>query len=188
MKNLLLIYNPTAGKMQIGNNLNKIIDYYTKQNYIVTVYPTQAREDGYAFVKEYVQQYDLIVCAGGDGTLNEIVSSVLVADADKPIGYIPCGSTNDFARSVGIPAAIDEAMVVPCEGTAVVVDIGQFNDKHFVYVAGFGLFTNVSYATPQKMKNSLGYLAYVLEGIKALTDMMDGQIARKYNIKLILAN
>ena len=185
MKKLLLVYNPTAGKMLFGNKLNEIIDYYTKQNYIVTVYPTQAREDGYVFVKAYAQQYDLIVCAGGDGTLNEIVSAVLDADADKAIGYIPCGSTNDFARSVGIPAAIDEAMIVPCEGCAAAVDIGWFNDKYFVYVAGFGLFTNVAYATPQKMKNSLGYLAYILEGIKALTDVQPYNITLEYEQETI---
>lgn len=180
MKRLLLIYNPTAGKMQFSGKLSTIVDRYTKQDYIVTVYPTQKSQDGYRFVKQYAKDFDLIVCAGGDGTLNEIISGLLDAKIDKTIGYIPCGSTNDFARSLNIPVDIQDAVEITCGENAVCVDIGSFNDKHFVYVAGFGLFTNVSYATSQKMKNSLGYLAYILEGIKALSEVQSHEITLTY--------
>ena len=180
MKKLLLIYNPAAGKAHFSSHLNEIVDYYTKQHYVVTVYPTQESEDGKRFVKLYGNQYDLIVCAGGDGTLNEIVSGMLDAQILKPLGYIPCGSTNDFAKSIGIPSTLKEAVIVTNSDNLSFVDVGRFNDKHFVYVAGFGLFTNVSYATPQEMKNSLGHLAYILEGIKALSDIQLHNITLEY--------
>lgn len=188
LKKLLLVYNPIAGKMFFACKLNEVIEYFTKQNYVVTVYPTQACKDGYNFVKACIHEFDLIVCAGGDGTLNEIVSSVLASGVNRSVGYIPCGSTNDFAQTIGIPEKLEAALEVSCNGEPIGLDVGCFNDKYFVYVAGFGLFTNVSYSTPQKMKNSLGHIAYILEGIKALSEIKAYSLMLEHDNGIVRGN
>lgn len=171
MKRLLFIFNPMAGRAKLSGHLLDIVSFYTKSNYLVTMYCTQKKGDGYAFLRGWDKSYDLIVCAGGDGTLNEVISAILDFDIRIPLGYIPFGSTNDFARSIGIPQNIKAAMETTINGTPYEIDIGQFNRSYFVYVAAFGIFTNVSYSTPQKMKNVLGYMAYILEGIKAISEL-----------------
>lgn len=123
----------------------------------------------------------MVVCSGGDGTLNETVSGLLDADSNTLLGYIPFGSTNDFARSVGIPTELEAAMEISCCGKPFAIDVGSLNGRYFVYVAGFGAFTKVSYSTPQKMKNSLGYLAYLLQGIKALSELRVYDLVMSYD-------
>ena len=195
MKTLLFIYNPLAGKGKIRAKLSTILELYKFQGYIATVYPTSANGDGYSFVKGLTTNYDLIVCSGGDGTLNEVVSGLLDSSRNIMLGYIPSGSTNDFAKSVGIPVEICRAMKVSCSGRPYELDVGCLNKRHFVYVAGFGAFTKVSYITPQKMKNILGYLAYLLQGIKELSELREyeakiryekGIITGKYIVGLIM--
>lgn len=171
MKNLLFVYNPLAGKGKVRGKLTKIVEFYKTQGYLTTIYPTSEGEDGKKFIKNLKSEYDLIVCSGGDGTLNEVVSGMIDAQMHTLLGYIPSGSTNDFARSVKIPVMINAAMKISCNGTPYELDIGRLNEKYFVYVAGFGAFTKVSYATSQKMKNTLGYLAYLLQGIKELSEL-----------------
>lgn len=171
MKRLLFIFNPMAGKAKLSSYLFNIVTFYTKSNYLVTMYCTQKKGDGYAFLRDLSESYDLAVCAGGDGTLNEVISAILDFDIRIPLGYIPFGSTNDFARSIGIPTNIKAAMDTTINGASYEIDIGRFNRSYFVYVAAFGIFTSVSYSTPQKMKNALGYLAYILEGIKAISEL-----------------
>lgn len=169
MKRLLFIYNPHAGKELLKPKLSDIIDIFVKADYEVVAYPTQAFRDAYRKVRECdIEQYDLIVCSGGDGTLDEVVTGMMSREDRIPIGYIPTGTTNDFANSLHIPRNLLKAADNAVNGKAFPCDVGGFNDGIFVYIAAFGLFTDVSYETKQEMKNVLGHLAYVLEGTKRL--------------------
>lgn len=169
-KKILFIYNPKAGKAKIKSNLLDIIDIFTKAGYEVTAYPTQSQGDGLKAVKERrLGYYDMIACSGGDGTLDEVVTGMMQCDHRLPIGYVPAGSTNDFARSLQIPRNMIDAARTIVEGKDFGCDIGTFNEDIFVYVAAFGVFTEVSYETRQDMKNTLGHMAYLLEGMRSLS-------------------
>lgn len=169
-KKLLFIYNPRAGKAQIRSNLLDIIDIFVKAGYQVTAYPTQATGDAVKAVREIKDDsYDLLVCSGGDGTLDEVVTGMMQCNLRIPIGYVPAGSTNDFAHSLQIPRNMIKAAEGIVNGDSFASDIGIFNDDIFVYIAAFGLFTDVSYETKQDMKNVLGHMAYILEGMKRLS-------------------
>lgn len=169
MKRLLFIYNPHAGKGLLKPKISDIVDIFVKAGYEVTIYPTQAYQDAYKKVLEYhSEDYELIVCSGGDGTLDEVVTGMMKREERKPIGYIPTGTTNDFANSLHIPKDLLQAADNAVNGAKFSCDVGRFNDDVFVYIAAFGLFTDVSYQTKQEMKNLLGHLAYVLEGTKRL--------------------
>lgn len=181
MKKMLFIFNPISGKARIQFKLYEIVRFYTDHGYVVTIYPTSSIGDGYSFVKNLDEAYELIVCSGGDGTLNEIVSAMMDAGIHATLGYIPSGSTNDFGRSVGIPMNTKKALEISCAGCTFNVDVGRLNERHFVYVAGFGLFTRVSYITPQKIKNVVGYLAYLLEGIKELSELKAYKMSVQFN-------
>lgn len=171
MKKLLFIYNPKAGRAAIGNHLGDIIDIFTKGGYEVTIYPTQCQGDGEVRVKERYHDFDRIVVSGGDGTLDEIVTGLMDVKAKIPVGYIPAGSTNDFARSLGLPKMMRKSAQIAVKGKDFLCDIGQFNDRYFVYVAAFGLFTDVTYETDQNLKNRLGYAAYLAEAVKRLKSL-----------------
>ena len=168
MKKLLFIYNPNAGKGLIKPKLSDVLDIFVKAGYEVTVYPTQKYRDGYHKVRHFKEEYDLVVCSGGDGTLDEVVTGMMKRKEQIPIGYIPTGTTNDFARSLHIPKDMLKAADTAVNGIVFPCDIGKFNNDFFVYIAAFGLFTDVSYQTKQEVKNVLGHLAYVLEGMKRL--------------------
>ena len=169
VKKLLFIYNPRAGKAQIRSNLLDIIDIFVKAGFEVTAKPTQSSGDAMKSVVERGSDYDLLVCSGGDGTLDEVVTGMMKCEKRLPIGYVPAGSTNDFARSLGISSNMIEAAKNIVAGHFFQCDIGAFNDDTFVYIAAFGLFTEVSYETRQDMKNVLGHMAYILEGVKRLS-------------------
>ena len=166
MKRLLLIVNPCAGTKRIQRHLADIIALFTQYGYENVVYMTAARGDATQIVMERGQEADLIVCAGGDGTFNEVVTGILRGGLDRPIGYIPAGSTNDFASSLGLPRQIMDAARQIMEGKPQKVDVGRFQDRYFTYVASCGAFTRASYSTPQNVKNALGHMAYILAGIK----------------------
>ena len=169
-KRMLFIYNPRAGKEKIRSNLLDIIDIFTKAGYEVTAYPTQAKGDGILAVKERCREgFDLIICCGGDGTLDEVVTGMVQCDHRIPIGYVPAGSTNDFANSLKIPRNMIKAAKSIVDGRIFQCDVGAFNDDVFVYIAAFGIFTDVSYETRQDMKNVLGHMAYILEGMRRLS-------------------
>lgn len=168
MKKLLFVFNPHSGKGQIRNKLVGIIDIFVKHGYYVNAYPTQSQLDAYNKVMEIGKEFDTIVCCGGDGTLDEVVSGIVKADLHMPIGYIPAGSTNDFANSLKIPKDMYQAATIAVTGEPFLCDVGKLNEKTFVYVAAFGIFTNVAYETSQGLKNVLGHMAYVLEGAKSL--------------------
>lgn len=173
MKKMLFVFNPNSGKAQIKNVLLKIIQIFSRAEYEVTVYPTKAPLDGYQHILDCEGAYDVIVCSGGDGTLNETVGAVLKYQGKKPpIGYIPSGTTNDFATSLNIPKNMVRAAEHIALGTPFKCDIGLADgNRSFNYVAAFGAFTEVSYATPQSLKNILGHQAYVLEAVKSLADL-----------------
>ena len=169
-KKMLFIYNPRAGKEKIRSNLLDIIDIFTKAGYEVTAYPTQAKGDGLAAVRERkLGYYDIIACSGGDGTLDEVVTGMMQCEKRIPIGYVPAGSTNDFANSLHIPKKMLHAAQVIVDGKTFGCDIGVFNKDTFVYIAAFGLFAEVSYETPQDVKNVLGHMAYILEGMRRIS-------------------
>lgn len=169
MKRLLFIYNPRAGKELLKPKLSDVIDIFVKAGYEVTVYPTQGHKDAYEKVVAYnASDYDLIVCSGGDGTIDEVVTGMMRRDEKDPIGYIPTGTVNDFANSLYIPKKILEAADNAVNGKPFKCDVGKMNEGIFVYVAAFGLFTDVSYGTNQSAKNILGHMAYFLEGVKSL--------------------
>ena len=169
-KKMLFIYNPRAGKSQIRSNLLDMIDIFVKAGYEVTAYPTQAQGDGIRAVTErQIGYYDMIACSGGDGTLDEVVTGMMRCEKRLPIGYVPAGTTNDFAGSLGIPRSMEKAARVIVDGRSFRCDVGGFNENIFVYIAAFGLFTDVSYETRQDMKNVLGHMAYVLEGMRKLS-------------------
>ncbi len=175
-KDMLFIYNPRAGKAQIRSNLLDIIDIFVKDGYEVTVRPTQARGDAIEATKNKKEKYDIVACSGGDGTLDEVVTGMMQCEKKVPIGYVPAGSTNDFAISLNVPKNMIAAANTIVDGETFACDVGQFNDDTFVYIAAFGLFTEVSYATDQQMKNLLGHMAYLLEGVKSLSQMKSYKI------------
>lgn len=185
MKKLLFIYNPRAGKGSIGSHLSDVVDSFVKTGYRVTVYPTQSPGDGEVCAREWVNDFDRIVCAGGDGTLDEIVTGVMRAGANIPIGYLPTGSTNDFARSMGIPRTIKRATDRACGDKLFKCDLGRFNSRYFVYVAAFGLFTDVTYETDQGMKNLFGYSAYLAEAVKRLPSIRSIPLRISYDENVI---
>lgn len=169
MKKLLFIYNPHAGKELLRPRVSDIVDIFVKAGYEVTIYPTQAYRDAYRKVREYdPEEYDLVVCSGGDGTIDEVVSGMMKRKNRNPIGYIPTGTTNDFANSLHIPKGLLKAADNAVNGVVFPCDVGRFNKGTFVYIAAFGLFTDVSYETDQAMKNVLGHIAYLLEGAKRI--------------------
>ena len=165
---MLFVFNPKAGKGKIKTHLLDIVDIFSSHDYEIIIRSTQAPRDAYEKAKENANSVDMIVCSGGDGTLDEVVTGLMNSGEKKPVGYIPAGSTNDFANSLGIPKPMEQAAKLVVEGEPFACDIGRFNDSYFVYVAAFGLLTDVSYQTSQDLKNALGHAAYVLEGMKRM--------------------
>lgn len=185
MKKLLFIYNPHAGKGLIKGKLSEILDVFAKNGYEITIAPTQAKADAIHLAKDRSQNYDLIVCSGGDGTLDEVVTGVMQSFEKVPVGYIPAGSTNDFANSLRIPKQMVEAASLAVKGDRFACDIGSFNEKIFVYIAAFGVFTDVSYRTKQEVKNVLGHSAYLLEGAKRLHTIKAYHVKVEYEDKVL---
>ena len=146
-RKLLFVFNPHAGKGLIKNHLLDIVDIFTRADYEVTIYPTQCRGDATKKVESEAGGYDRIVCSGGDGTINEVVCGMVAAGLDKPIGYIPAGSTNDFSNSLKLPKNMTKSAQIAGNGIPFSCDVGMFNENSFIYVAAFGLFSAVSYQT-----------------------------------------
>ncbi len=170
-KNLLLIMNPCAGTKKANKYLTDILVLFGKNGYNSTVCLTEAAGDAEKFAAQNAGSVDLVVAIGGDGTFNEVVAGVLQSGADVEIGYIPAGSTNDFASSLKLSKNVLKAAADIMGGTAQQIDIGSFNGRNFSYVASFGAFTEVAYNTPQSVKNTLGPLAYTFEGIKDIANL-----------------
>lgn len=183
MKKMLFVFNPHSGKGQIKFHLLNIIDSFTKGGYDVCVHPTQAKLDAVDTITRIGEDHDVIVVSGGDGTMNEAIKGLMSLDRKIPLGYIPAGTMNDFASSLGIPHNMAEAADKILSDETADVDIGTFNDDYFTYVAGFGAFTDVSYGTSQQMKNVFGSLAYIAEGlrIKRLNNMKTYRVRIEYD-------
>lgn len=178
MKRVMLIVNPHSGRTKPKSMLFEIIDVLSDHDCIVTTRLTREKGDSSKFSYEAALSgdYDLIICCGGDGTLSETISGILKSGKSVPIGYIPCGSTNDYARSLGISSDHVEAARCAVNGKVYPVDIGMINGTHFNYIASFGLFTSVSYSASRNLKSMLGHMAYVLEGTKELTKIKPNHI------------
>ena len=155
---LFFVYNPMSGRGQIRNKLFDIINVFSEAGYEITVHPTRAPKDATAMVTELPDTYDLIVCSGGDGTMDEVVEGMMRRKKKLPLGYIPSGTVNDFARSLKIPRNMAHAAEVAVHGNDFICDVGSFNGSHLVYIAAFGIFTDVAYSTSQDVKNVLGFI------------------------------
>ena len=171
MKKMLFIMNPFAGQKRANRQLSDLLLLFTKAGYDVITHMTTGPGSASEAAERLAGEVDLIVCCGGDGTFNETVSGLLKSGRDVNLGYIPAGSTNDFAASLKLSSNILQAAQDILEGEPVPYDVGKFGDRYFSYVASFGAFTRASYATPQSVKNALGHTAYVLEGIQELSQI-----------------
>lgn len=171
MKKMLFIMNPCSGQKRANRFLPEILSTFNEAGYDVLVHMTAGPGDGDKTVRRLGAGMDAVVCCGGDGTFNDVVSGLLHSGLDVPVGYIPAGTTNDFANSLKLPTDVMEATRAIVDGTPVAYDAGKFGDRYFSYVASFGAFTRASYATPQNIKNALGHTAYVLEGIQELSQL-----------------
>lgn len=187
-KKLLFIYNPKAGKAKIKNKLSDILDVFARADYEITVFPTQARGDARNKMENRSKDYDLVVCSGGDGTLDETVTGMVESGFKTPIGYIPAGSTNDFGGSLSLPKNMLRAAEAIVGGRTFSCDIGSFNEDVFVYIAAFGIFTEVSYETGQDAKNVLGHMAYVLEGMKRLSAIKSYPMRVSFDDRIIVGD
>ena len=171
MKKMLFILNPCAGTRKANKVLPEILALFNRADYEVITYMTAGPGDGIQIVAKQASQVDLVVCAGGDGTFNETVNGILESGCDTPVGYIPCGSTNDFASSLQLQTNPVKAAQAIVDGDVTRYDIGKFGDRYFSYVASFGAFTKTSYNTPQSVKNALGHTAYLLSCVQELSQI-----------------
>ena len=170
MKRCLLIVNPRSGLMEIKSELFNVIQILNEHNYEVIVQMTLYHQHAVEIAKN-AHDVDLVICSGGDGTLGQVISGLIQTNKDVPIGYIPSGSTNDYANTLNLPMNIKDATLSIVNGSEYIFDVGQFNgDYHFVYIASFGLFTAVSYNTSQSAKNTFGPLAYFFNGLGDLVN------------------
>ena len=175
MKKLLFVVNPKAGRNVIKADLINIVEIFSDAGYSVEVYPTKGQTETEEYLYKNAAKFDLVVCAGGDGTLDNTVGGIMMLEKNLKrrihLGYIPCGSTNDYARSLKMSLDPIQAAKDIMEGEICHVDVGRLEDTFFIYVAAFGPFTDISYSTPQNLKNALGHAAYVLEAGKTLFNM-----------------
>ncbi len=185
MKRMLFVMNPYAGKRKANKHLTEILTIFNRAGYQVITHMTAGPGDCAETVKELASHVDLVVVAGGDGTFSEGINGIVRSGTDVPIGYIPCGSTNDFANTLHLPTKILQAAKYIADGTPESYDIGQFRDQYFTYVASFGMFTRTSYATSQSVKNVLGHTAYLLSGITEITQIHKNHLKVEVNGEVI---
>ena len=171
MKKLLFIVNPRAGKTKSSAPLFDAVAAFSRAGYLVRVFVTEAGGQARDIAAKWGGQYDLVVCAGGDGTLNETISGLMQLEQRPPLGYLPNGSTNDFAASLHLHTTVEAAARAVAGGVPYSLDIGRHNDRYFAYVASFGAFTRSSYSASQAAKNALGHFAYILEGLGDLDSL-----------------
>lgn len=170
-KQLLFVINPKAGRAEIKNYTLESIETFVKNGFVVTVFTTQKSGDAFDFVKNNGERFSRIVCCGGDGTADEVLNGIMSLDKRPEFSVIPAGTTNDYAYNLNIPSVIPEAATIAATGEPFKIDVGRFDERYFTYVAAFGVFTEVTYETPQDSKNLFGYIAYVLEGAKRLSSI-----------------
>lgn len=173
MKKMLFVINPNAGQKKAARSLAEMVSVFNRANYDVNVFITEKQGDAADMIFKRAKDVDAVVCCGGDGTFNEALTGLLYAGVDVPLGYIPAGTSNDFATSLKLPLDPVEAAKNIAQGQPVAYDVGQFNDRYFSYVASFGAFTRTSYTTPQSVKNALGHTAYILSGIQEISQIRE---------------
>ena len=171
MKKLLFIVNPRSGRTKSRAPLFDAVARFSQAGYLVYVHMTDGPGDATRVARELGEQFDLVVCSGGDGTLNETISGLMQLSRRPWVGYLPNGSTNDFAASLHIPSQTENATEAIVRGDPFPLDIGTHNGRSFAYVASFGAFTRSSYSAPQATKNALGHFAYILEGLGDLDSL-----------------
>lgn len=181
-KKAMFIFNPNAGKGKVKSSLYSIIDGFFHQGYLVTCFPTSYKNHATSLIEMYASAYDLIVCSGGDGTLNEVISGMMSLQERPNLAYIPTGTVNDFATTLHLSSNVESALETFANQHVFACDVCSFNQRYFTYVAAFGAFTEVSYQTPQATKNMLGRAAYFLEGIKQLPNITT------YHMKLMTSD
>ena len=181
LRKLLFLVNPHAGKAAIGGKLLPILEIFTQAGYRPTVCLSRQSGELTQVARQEAEGYDLVVCSGGDGTLNETLNGLMCLEQPPMLGYIPAGTTNDFANSLGIPKQMEKAAAIAVSGRPVQVDVGRFNHRYFSYVAAVGAFTDVTYATPQEYKNALGRLAYLIEGAQRLGSLKAWKLRLEYD-------
>ena len=177
-KKLLMIVNPRAGKTKPAGPLFGAAAALSENGYLLSVRPTKGQGHARAIAAVEGAKFDVVVAVGGDGTLNEVAAGLMTLSSPPPLGYFPQGSTNDFAASLKISGDPEEAVQAVLRAQPRQLDVGMWNERSFVYVASFGAFTRSSYSAPQSVKNALGHLAYILEGVKDLDTL------RPYRIRL----
>ncbi len=182
---LLYVVNPVSGKGQAKTSLFPVLDVFAKAGWMSSVFITQEKGEAARIAQEYGADYSLVVCSGGDGTLNEVVNGLMRCPEQPPLGYIPAGSANDFAASHKIPAQHVKAARMIMHGDRFPCDIGSFNDRYFTYIAAFGVFTDVAYETPQEFKNVLGHLAYIIQGMTHLHNITSYRMKIEYKDETI---
>jgi len=181
---MMLLVNPNAGKGGYHNVLADILHVFSDGGWVPTVVFTKYAGEAPGIITRHACEYDMVTCLGGDGSLSEVAAGMmrLKENLRRPIGYIPLGTTNDVAKTLGISFKPVEAAKGILTGSPVHYDVGQFGfDSYFTYVAAFGAFTEVSYGTPQETKQALGQLAYMLEGIRSLTKITDYHAIVEYD-------
>lgn len=177
-KNVLLIVNPCAGKTRTRASAEDIIKEFPEDEYEFSVHNTTCHGDATRIVNEHHDDKDIVICCGGDGTLNETINGVMDMAERIPVGYIPMGTTNDLANTLSIPLRVGEAVKLIQSGQTNSYDIGLFNNRYFSYVASFGAFSSAAYKTSQKMKNMFGHSAYFWKGF------MDWGSLKSMNVKV----
>lgn len=181
VKKILLLINPMAGRQRIINELVSVVDEFTKAGYETVIYTTQGSDGTSRILREAEGRFDTVICSGGDGTFNEILGDTMTWKNRPNLGYIPCGTTNDFAMGLGIPTDIMDAVKNIIEGKPHTLDTGKFGDHYFSYVASFGAFTETSYSTPQSFKNAFGHAAYMFSALKELPNMIPIKVHLEVN-------
>lgn len=182
MKRARIIYNPTSGREVFRKHLGEVLEKFELAGYETSCHATTCEGDATEAAKDAVERgFDLVVAAGGDGTLNEVVAGVSPFDKRPTIGLIPTGTTNDFARALRIPRDIDAAVDIIVRGETIPVDVGLMNDRHFINIAGGGRMTELTYDVPSKLKTVLGQLAYYLKGVEMLPSIHSSHMRIEYD-------
>ncbi len=167
MKKCTLIYNPISGKKQFKNRIDDVKQRFQKAGYLVEIKETSRPKDAIKLARDAAEKHvDLLVISGGDGTFHECLNGVSSCDYKPTIGYIPSGTACDLAGTLKIPKNVDRAIDIILNGVVVKMDYGRTNQGSFIYVAAIGTYVDISYVTDSKLKKNLGYLAYILTGIK----------------------
>ena len=185
MKDALFLFNPHAGTGKITSGLASIMDTLTKAGFLVTAYPTQSQGDAQDRLVQGGDLYERIIVAGGDGMLHEAINAMMKLKergASPDLGYIPSGTTNDFAKSHKIPTTVEKAAIIAAGESRKTIDLGTFNGEYFTYVAAFGAGTDISYTTDQSAKNTFGFLAYLANGLKYIDPRVLSSVCREMEI------